>query len=98
MVYMTMLLVTPDVQEPKEQYTTFRFKLILKNLSSSGYIRFKDGNQEFVARKPKDVGQGGFLQKKSSISPFDQKGTMILSGKASLELVRLRTPSDQSQC
>ncbi|MCO6587552.1 hypothetical protein KFU42_26040, partial [Escherichia coli] len=62
---------------------TFKIQIdTQKPVITSGYIRFKDGNQEFVARKPKDVGQGGILSEKVFyITPFDQKGTMVLTGK-----------------
>ena len=45
---------------------------------TSGYIRFKDGAQQFVARKAKDVGEGGILTEKLVyVTPFDEQGTMV---------------------
>lgn len=82
-LYDYVISYTPDVPGAKEQHTTFKIQIdTQKPVITSGYIRFKDGNQEFVARKPKDVGQGGILSEKVFyLTPFDQKGTMVLTGK-----------------
>ncbi len=63
----------------EEQSTTFKVQVdTQKPVITSGYIRFKDGAQQFVARKAKDVGDGGILinQKNSSTrdSTFDDQG------------------------
>ncbi|MCQ5170026.1 hypothetical protein NE660_10305, partial [Streptococcus oralis] len=63
--------------------TTYKIQIdTQKPLITSGYNRFKDGNQEFVARKPKDDAQAGILSEKVFyIRPFDKNGTMVLTGK-----------------
>ena len=63
----------------EEQSTTFKVRVdTQKPVITSGYIRFKDGAQQFVARKAKDVGDGGILTEKLVyVTPFDDQGTMV---------------------
>ncbi len=51
----------------EEQSTTFKVQVDRqKPVITSGYIRFKDGAQQFVARKAKDVGDGGILSQRKT--------------------------------
>ena len=78
-VYDYVIRYTPMVPGAEEQSTTFKVQVdTQKPVITSGYIRFKDGAQQFVARKAKDVGEGGILTEKLVyVTPFDDKGTMI---------------------
>mgnify|MGYP002743798536 FL=1 len=78
-VYDYVIRYTPMVPGAEEQSTTFKVQVdTQKPVITSGYIRFKDGAQQFVARKAKDVGDGGILTEKLVyVTPFDDKGTMV---------------------
>jgi len=78
-VYDYVIRYTPMVPGAEEQSTTFKVRVdTQKPVITSGYIRFKDGAQQFVARKAKDVGDGGILSEKLVyVTPFDDKGTMV---------------------
>ena len=56
----------PDVPGAEEQYTTFKIQIdTQKPLITSGYIRSKEEQEQFIARKSQDVGNGGILLEKS---------------------------------
>ena len=78
-LYDYVIRYTPMVPGAEEQSTTFKVQVdTQKPVITSGYIRFKDGAQQFVARKAKDVGDGGILSEKLVyVTPFDDKGTMV---------------------
>ncbi|MDU4524500.1 MAG: S8 family serine peptidase, partial [Streptococcus parasanguinis] len=78
-VYDYVIRYTPMVPGAEEQSTTFKVRVdTQKPVITSGYIRFKDGAQQFVARKAKDVGEGGILTEKLVyVTPFDDQGTMV---------------------
>lgn len=78
-VYDYVIRYTPMVPGADEQSTTFKVQVdTQKPVITSGYIRFKDGAQQFVARKAKDVGDGGIqTEKLVYVTPFDDKGTMV---------------------
>ena len=78
-VYDYVIRYTPMVPGAEEQSTTFKVQVdTQKPVITSGYIRFKDGAQQFVARKAKDVGDGGILTEKLVyVTPFDDQGTMV---------------------
>ena len=63
MEFMTMLLViSPDVPGAEEQYTTFKIQIdTQKPLITSGYIRSQEDQEQFIARKPQDVGMVEFF-------------------------------------
>ena len=72
-LYDYVIRYTPMVPGAEEQSTTFKVQVdTQKPVITSGYIRFKDGAQQFVARKAKDVGDGGILTEKLVyVTPFD---------------------------
>ena len=78
-LYDYVIHYTPMVPGAEEQSTTFKVRVdTQKPVITSGYIRFKDGAQQFVARKAKDVGEGGILTEKLVyVTPFDEQGTMV---------------------
>ena len=76
----------------EEQSTTFKVRVdTQKPVITSGYIRFKDGAQQFVARKAKDVGEGGILTEKLVyVTPFDDQGQWSKPVKIRMVHVRLK--------
>ena len=89
-VYDYVIRYTPMVPGAEEQSTTFKVQVdTQKPVITSGYIRFKDGAQQFVARKAKDVGDGGILTEKLVyVTPFDDQGTMVQTSEEYLLLCR----------
>ena len=78
-LYDYVIQYTPNVPGADEQSTTFKIQVDTKKpVITSGYIRFENGKQQFIARKPEDVGNGGILSEKVFyLTPFDDKGTMV---------------------
>ena len=64
-IYDYVISYKPDVPGAEEQYTTFKIQIdTQKPLITSGYIRSKEEQEQFIARKPQDVGNGGILLEK----------------------------------
>ena len=64
-IYDYVISYKPDVPGAEEQYTTFKIQIdTQKPLITSGYIRSQKDQEQFIARKPQDVGNGGILLEK----------------------------------
>ena len=64
-IYDYVISYKPDVPGAKEQYTIFKIQIdTQKPLITSGYIRSQEDQEQFIARKPQDVGNGGILLEK----------------------------------
>ena len=64
-IYDYVISYKPDVPGAEEQYTTFKIQIdTQKPLITSGYIRSQEDQEQFIARKPQDVGNGGILLEK----------------------------------
>lgn len=81
-LYDYVVSYTPDVPGADEQQTVFKLQIdTQKPVITSGYIRLQDGVQQFVARKPKDVGEGGIRKEQVFyLTAFDDNGTMVKRG------------------
>ena len=64
-IYDYVISYKPDVPGAEEQYTIFKIQIdTQKPLITSGYIRSQEDQEQFIARKPQDVGNGGILLEK----------------------------------
>ena len=64
-IYDYVISYKPDVPGAEEQYTIFKIQIdTQKPLITSGYIRSQKDQEQFIARKPQDVGNGGILLEK----------------------------------
>lgn len=88
-LYTYVVRYKPDVPDAEEQTVSFQIQIdTQKPLISSAYIITKDGVENFITRKVKDVGNGGILREQVFYVQADKDGNVVYKGTDELGKTR----------
>ncbi|MDO4667719.1 MAG: S8 family serine peptidase [Streptococcus sp.] len=88
-LYTYVVRYKPDVPGAEEQTVSFQIQIdTQKPLISSAYIITKDGVENFITRKVKDVGNGGILREQVFYVQADKDGNIVYKGTDELGKTR----------